>query len=108
VSTIAVMTTIDDRNKAREIGDALVARRLAACVQISEIESVYDWQGEVQHDREYRLLAKTTDERYADVEAAILELHNYDLPAVIALPISRVYEPFADWVAENSSKKPGQ
>lgn len=108
MSTIAVITTIDDDSKAREISDALVARRLAACVQISAIESVYDWQGEVQHDREYRLLAKTTDERYADVEAAILELHSYELPAIFALPMSRVYEPFADWVAENSSEKQGQ
>lgn len=107
MKTIAVMTTAGDRDEAARIADALVGRRLAACVQISKIESAYSWQGEVRHDREYRLLVKTTEERYADVEAAIRELHSYDLPAIFALPMSHVYEPFGDWIIEQSSPENG-
>ena len=98
---IAVLTTTDSLAEARTIASALVERKLAACVQISSIESVYTWEGETQNDREHRLLIKTTAERYADVESTILELHSYDLPAVVAFEFSHAHAPFADWVAES-------
>lgn len=96
---IAVLTTTDSREEAQAIASTLVERRLAACVQISGIESVYEWEGETQNDREYRLLIKTSRDRYADVEAAVLELHSYDLPGVVAIDFSDAYAPYADWVA---------
>ena len=102
MKVIAVLTTIDSEEDANAIATALVERKLAACVQISRIDSVYTWQGELQRSPEFRLLVKTVDERYAAVEAAIRELHTYDLPAIIALPIEHAYAPFARWVAENS------
>ncbi len=102
MTILAVLTTIDSREKADAIARALVSRGLAACVQISSIDSVYFWEGDVQEDREFRLLIKTTGERYEEVEAAIRELHSYDLPAVMAFPMTHTYRPFADWVAEHS------
>jgi periplasmic divalent cation tolerance protein len=101
MSTIVVMTTTDSLDEARSIAASLVERKLAACAQISSIQSYYAWQGSVQNDDEFRLLVKTTDQRYADVEAAILELHSYDLPAIVAFDITRSYGPYADWVADN-------
>ena len=103
MNIIAVLTTIDSAERARAIADALVQRKLAACVQISEIDSVYSWQGAIQNDREYRVVAKTVDARYAEVEAAIRELHSYDLPAIYAVELAEVFPPYADWVADNSS-----
>lgn len=103
MNTIAVMTTIDSPQRARAIATALVERKLAACVQISTIESVYSWHGAVQNETEYRVMAKTVADRYADVEAAIRELHSYDLPAIYALEVAKAFEPYAKWVAENSS-----
>ncbi len=102
MTIIAVLTTVDSRDQADAIAQALISRRLAACVQISAIDSVYTWDGEVQEDPEFRLLIKTTDERYSQVEAAIRELHTYDLPAVMAFPMTHAYQPFADWVAEQA------
>jgi periplasmic divalent cation tolerance protein len=104
MKTIVVLTTIDNLEDARAIASALVERKLAACVQVSTIESVYAWQGAVQNDTEYRVVAKTTADRYADVEAAILDLHTYDLPAIYALDVAEAYAPYAEWVAENSHK----
>ena len=101
---IAVMTSTDSAEEARRIADTLVERKLAACVQVSAIESVYTWDGATQRDDEYRLLIKTAAERYPDVEAAILELHSYDLPAIYAFGMEHVYEPFGKWVAEHSRK----
>lgn len=103
MTILAIFTTIDSREKAQEIADALVERNLAACVQISAIESVYRWQGKTQHEPEYRLMVKTVEDRYAEIEAVIRELHTYDLPAVYAVDMSRVSSEYADWVLENSS-----
>jgi periplasmic divalent cation tolerance protein len=103
MSTIAIMTTTDSRDEARSIAAALVERKLAACAQISSIQSFYTWEGEVQDDDEFRVLIKTTKARYADVEAAILELHSYDLPAIVAFEITHAYGPYADWVADSVS-----
>lgn len=98
---VAIFTTIDSAERAQAIAGALVERKLAACVQISEVESVYSWQGTVQREREFRIMAKTLAGRYADAEAAIRELHTYELPAIYAVPVTEVFAPYADWVAEN-------
>ena len=100
MGSIAVFTSIDSPERARAIATALVERRLAACVQVSTIESVYSWQGAVQNDMEYRVMAKTMADRYPEVEAAIRELHSYDLPAIYALDVAAIFEPYAEWVAE--------
>lgn len=98
MTLIAVMTTIDDRAAAGEMARALVDKQLAACVQISEIQSVYRWEGTVEEGREFRLLIKTTRDRYAKVESLIKSLHSYDLPAVVALELSLASAEFAEWV----------
>ena len=103
MNIIAIMTTTDSLDEARSIAAALVERKLAACVQISPIQSYYRWQGAVQNDEEFRILIKTVEERYADVEAAILELHSYDLPAVLALDVTHAYEPYCEWVDDSVS-----
>lgn len=102
MATIAVLTTIDSIEQARVMATALVQGKLAACVQISAIESVYTWQGSTQNEQEFRLLVKTTEDRYPEVEARIQELHSYDLPAIYAIGTVQVFEPYAEWVAENS------
>ena len=102
METIAVLTTTDSVEEARAIAAALVERKLAACVQISSIESVYTWQGETQNDPEFRVMAKTVASRYPEVEATIRAMHSYDLPAIYAFEMAEVFEPYAEWVAENS------
>jgi len=71
---IAVVTTVASRDDARRLALALVERKLAACAQVSAIESIYPWKGVVQEEPEFRLLLKTTEARYAAIEAAIREL----------------------------------
>jgi periplasmic divalent cation tolerance protein len=99
---IAVYTTVATLQDARRIAQALVERRLAACAQISEIESFYDWRGAVHHEPERRVLFKTTADRYAAVESAIRELHPYELPAIHAVPIERASREYAAWVEAGS------
>ena len=99
---IAVITTVGNLAEASRMAHALVERGLAACAQISEIESVYTWKGAVQNEKEFRVLFKTTSERYEAVERAIRELHSYELPAIHAVAFEHVYEPYAAWIEANS------
>lgn len=98
-----VVTTVGSREDALDLAHALVEAQLAACVQIEPIESVYRWQGAVQSEPEFRVLAKTVRERYPEVEAAIRAHHPYALPAIHALPTTAAEPAYAAWVRENAS-----
>jgi periplasmic divalent cation tolerance protein len=101
MTPITVTTTIDNREIAHRMARDLLGRRLVACVQISQIESLYVWDGQVQQEPEYRLLFKTTAENYAQVEQAIRDHHTYDLPAIYGMAIEQIYPPYAQWIIEN-------
>lgn len=97
-----VLTTAGSEEEARKIAQALVERRLAACVNIvAPIESVYRWQGKVERAREWLLLAKTTAANCGAVEAAIRELHSYKVPECLQLPIEGGSEEYLGWIGES-------
>jgi periplasmic divalent cation tolerance protein len=99
---IQVLTTVGSAREAEEIGSALIDRRLAACVQIiGPVMSRYRWQGKVEEDREWQCLAKTEANRYAEIEAAIREIHSYEEPEIVAMPIVAGSKGYLDWVSEN-------
>lgn len=101
MSAIAVVTTVGNRKEARTLARALVEARLAACAQISRIESIYPWKGAIEHGKEYRVLFKTLDEHYPAVERAIRELHSYELPAIHAFALAHVSPDYAAWIEES-------
>jgi periplasmic divalent cation tolerance protein len=103
---IAVVTTVASHAEAQALAHALVQRRLAACAQISQIDSVYRWQGEVQQEAECRIVFKTTRERYAQLEQAIRELHSYELPAIHALAFEAIYPPYGEWIEQSCAPQP--
>jgi periplasmic divalent cation tolerance protein len=77
----------------------LVERRLAACVNLlPKVESIYRWQGAVESAEEVLLLVKTTVPRFAELKEKILELHSYEVPEVLALPISDGSSTYLDWL----------
>jgi periplasmic divalent cation tolerance protein len=106
-SPIAVVTTVSTLADAQRLARALVEQRLAACAQISQIESVYRWQGALQQEPEYRVLFKTLDSRYAELEAALKALHPYELPAIHALPFAHVSNDYAEWIGDNTRPDAG-
>ena len=88
------------RRECVEAGRAV--QQLAACVQIlPEIESVYRWNGEVQRETEILLLAKTTAAQFDDLERAVREIHSYDTPEIVAVPMAHVSEPYRAWLVDN-------
>jgi periplasmic divalent cation tolerance protein len=99
VKVLVVITNLPDRAAAEKLADSLVEQRVAACVNIlAPCRSVYRWKGAVQHDEEHPMLIKTTTERYAALEAAILAGHPYELPEIIAVPAGRGLPAYLDWV----------
>lgn len=91
------------RDAASELARTLVDERLAACVNTVDCESVYRWEGDVVADDETILLAKTTDDRYDDLAARVVELHPYDVPCVERFEDAPI-ESFADWRADSVSE----
>jgi periplasmic divalent cation tolerance protein len=99
---VQVLTTVGSEEDAEKISAALVERRLAACVQtVGPIASRYRWRGDVETAREWQCLAKTEASRYAEVEAAIRELHPYDEPEILATPIAAGSAGYLAWVSES-------
>jgi periplasmic divalent cation tolerance protein len=104
MSTLLVLTNLPDRAAAEKLADALIEKRVAACVNIlAPCRSVFRWKNDVRRDEEHPMLIKTTAERYAALEAAIRAGHPYELPEIIAVPIERGLPAYLDWVAAESS-----
>lgn len=101
---LVVLCTFPDEGQARQIGAVLVERQVAACVNVVPgLRSIYRWQGEVHEDAEVLAVIKTTRETYPRLEAAVLELHPYDTPEVLALPVAAGSAAYLKWVGESVS-----
>jgi periplasmic divalent cation tolerance protein len=104
---LLVLTTVSNEEQAAQLARTLVERRLAACVNIVPgVRSLYRFKGVLEDDREQLLLMKTTRERYEALAAAIAELHPYEVPEVLAVPIERGSASYLSWVAESVSEPP--
>ena len=93
-----VMTTVDSAELAATMATALVEQRLAACVQEMPIRSHYRWEGSVQNDVETLLFVKTSPQSAAAAMDAIRKLHPYDVPEIIALPVTDGLPAYLDWI----------
>ena len=101
---LLVLTNLPDRAVAEKLADLLIAKNLAACVNIlAPCRSVYRWNDAVQHDEEHPMLIKTTAERYAALEHALRAAHPYELPEIIAVPVVAGHAPYLDWVRDSTS-----
>ena len=97
--TLVVLVTCPNRATARRLAQALLRRRLAACVNlVPSVDSWFWWQGKIDRAREVLLLIKTTRAAMEPLRRAIVALHPYDVPEVIALPIRHGHRPYLDWV----------
>ena len=99
IDAIVVMTTTASREEADKITRELVERKLTACAQIvGPISSVYRWEGAIQQQDEWLCLLKSTRHFYPQLEAAIRELHSYDVPEIIALPVLDGCSDYLNWL----------
>ena len=93
-----------DAEEANRIATALVEERLAACCNIlAPVDSVYRWEGKLEHAREVPVVAKTTLERSDALIARVKALHRYDVPAITITTIAALPEDYARWIEENTA-----
>jgi periplasmic divalent cation tolerance protein len=97
-----VLCTVPNAEAGERIAGALVERRLAACVNVvAAVTSVYRWQGELAKDLEQLLIVKTRMDRFEALREAIVALHPYEVPEVVALEIAAGHEPYLRWLDES-------
>ena len=94
-----VYSTVDSREKASELANRLVKEKLVACATIvGPVESVYEWQGDIEHAAEWMLMMKCADEQLQGLKKAVAAWHGYAVPELIVLPVADGHAPYLDWV----------
>lgn len=105
MAAVAILvTTVDDLVKARALARAALAEKLAACVQIAQIESFYVWEGQVHEEAEFRLEMKHRGEDHAALSALVRRLHPYQTPEILRVDIDDADPAYADWLTKSTAR----
>jgi periplasmic divalent cation tolerance protein len=100
-----VYMTCASRAEAEKVSEALITKRLAACTNILEnMTSLFHWKGRVESDAETVLLAKTRQDLVEALTNAVAEVHSYEIPCVVALPIVGGHPDFLAWIEEETGE----
>jgi periplasmic divalent cation tolerance protein len=102
---IVVFITCSSMKEAEKIGNSLVEKRLVACVNIMpEIKSIFLWKGKITKEKEVLLIAKSRMELFDSIQNEVRELHSYEVPEIIALPIEAGAEDYLEWIKKETQK----
>ena len=100
---IVVLVTASSEEEGEKIAQALVEEKLAACVNVlPAMKSIYRWKGEIASEKEVLLLAKTKDRLFERLKRRVLEIHSYEVPEIIALPVLAGFEPYLGWASKET------
>jgi len=100
---LLVLTTLPNSDAAADLAKKVVGEKLAACANVMPaVRSIYRWQGALQDENEVLVLLKTRQARFDKLKARILELHPYDVPEVIAIPVEQGHGAYLDWIANET------
>lgn len=102
-----VLTTCGTPEEARNLAAGVVAARLAACVQVLPVTSVFEWKGDVRHEEETLMLAKTRTALYPELERFIAARHSYEVPEIVRLPVGAGLASYLGWIDDvTAGEKP--
>jgi periplasmic divalent cation tolerance protein len=98
---IQVLTTLESRDDAEKIARVLVEKRIAACVQImGPLTSFFQWQGKLDSAEEYLCVIKSRSDLFQEMETIIKSMHPYEVPEILATPITKGNKDYLSWLAE--------
>lgn len=97
-TAILVLTTLSQEADVERIAKHLLEERLAACVQVQPIRSWYRWKGAVANEAEFLLLIKTRAERFPALEERLRQMHPYEVPGIVRVPIEGGFAPYLEWI----------
>ena len=98
----SIYITTKDEDEARKIGRTLVEEKLAACINIHPIESIYRWEGEIEEEGEVAMLVKTKAELADRVIERVKELHSYEVPCIVSFSIDKGNPDYLKWIEEST------
>ena len=101
MSVVSIYAVFANAEEAERIGRAVVEERLAACINIVPVRSIYRWRGAVETAEEAAALIKTTQDCASALMARIAELHSYDVPCIASWPVDKVLRSYSDWVEDS-------
>ncbi|HID47587.1 MAG TPA: divalent-cation tolerance protein CutA [Methanothermococcus okinawensis] len=102
---IVVFITVPNVEVGEKIGHTLIKEKLAVCINItSEVKSIYFWKGNIEEDREHLLVVKTRRDRFESLEKKIKEIHPYEVPEIIALPVILGSKDYLNWIEETLNR----
>src|SRR6059058_3705658 len=108
MALLVVLCMFPDKDTAERIARAVVEAGLAACVNLlPAAQSIYQWKGKVESAGEVLAMMKTTEEAYPRLEALLKELHPYEVPEIVAVPVERAEAAYAKWVGEVTERSGG-
>jgi periplasmic divalent cation tolerance protein len=100
---VLILITASSEKEGETIAHTLVKEKLAACVNmVSGMQSIFRWKGEISSEREVLLLVKTKDRLFEKLKKRVQELHSYEVPEIIALPILAGFEEYLGWVGKET------
>lgn len=102
MKTMIIQTTCKSKKEARKIANILVKEKLCACVQLSQIESIYEWKNEVCNQKETLITIKTKNNNFGKIQSKIKELHSYDLPEIIGIKIDKISKDYKNFIKGNT------
>jgi len=97
---VFIYTTCRDVEEAKKLGELMISKHLAACVDFWPIESCYEWQGAMKCEKEYAVLVKTNEPKVAEIEDLITANHSYQVPFVGMVDVRRLNRAYKEWMAQ--------
>ena len=101
MTPIIVQTSCASKDEAKKIAKILVKDKLAACVHIKKIDSIYSWENKIQDEVEFQVVIKTKKENFKKIKRIIKENHSYDLPEIIAINIAGTSKQYLSYLDDN-------
>ena len=95
-----ILVTAASKSEAEMIARSLVSSKLAACVTFLPVQSIYTWQNQIEQAEEWQLIIKSKLDRFSDLEAKVRELHSYEVPEIIAIPIVAGSHHYLQWISQ--------
>ncbi len=102
MSYCMIVITCPTRQDAFDLGREMVKKKLAACAQISAVDSIYTWKNQVHSDPEFKLVLKTRNSLYNDIESFVVQHHSYEVPQIVKIDIDGGLTGYLDWIGQET------
>ena len=103
VKPVVIVSTFPSKQSVTSIANKLVKKKLAACVNITKISSVYTWKGKVENQNEYLALFKTTKKNQSTLKKELKKLHPYDVPEIAEINVESINQSYMKWLVDSTN-----